>query len=157
MLFTEKRGFALQRLHVRLLCSSVLCAAFFLSGCSVTSSAADAATAAAEELDPNSLQAINDRQREREALPGRAHYEASCAFCHEGEIKRAPHRQMLLLMTPESILSALTTGLMSTQAAGLTDIQKQEVAEYLGGRPLGEAAASYSRCDAASRQTTNAI
>ena len=148
----------MQHLHARLFCFSVLAAALFLSGCSATStgdsgqagastSAASGATNAADELDPNSLQAINERAREREALPGRAHYEASCAFCHEGEIQRAPHREMLILMTPESVLQAMTTGLMATQAAGLTDIQKREVAEYIGGRPLGEVAASYASCD----------
>ena len=104
--------------------------------------------ATAEELDPNSLQAINDRQRAREALPGRGHYDRACASCHEGAVKRAPHRQMLLLMTPEAVLQALTTGLMSAQASSLSDQQKREVAEYIGGRPLGESSSSYVSCSA---------
>ena len=136
--------------HARLFFSGLFCAALMLSACSVTNpeeALQASADTASQALDPNSLQAISDRQRAREALPGRAHYEANCAVCHDGEVQRAPHREMLLLMTPESVLNAMTTGLMSGQAAGLTDMEKREVAEYIGGRPLGETAASYESCE----------
>jgi len=137
--------------YARLFCASLGCLLLLSAGCSATSSeqaAQTVADAATEALDPNSLQAINDRQRAREALPGRAHYDKACALCHEGAVKRAPHRQMLLLMTPESILQAMTTGLMSGQSAALADSEKREVAEYLGGRPLGETTPTYTSCDA---------
>ena len=105
-----------------------------------------------EALDPNSLQAINDRQRAREQLPGREHYETACASCHDGALKNAPHRQMLGLMTPEIILQTITSGIMKAQASGLSDTQKREVAEYLGGRPLGEASRAYVSCSAPGKQ-----
>ena len=40
-------------------------------------------------------------------------------------------------LTPEAVLSALTTGPMRVQAADLTDAQKRLIAEFLGGRRLG--------------------
>ncbi len=43
-------------------------------------------------------------------------------------------------MPPERIYAALTTGVMKTEAANLTDEQKRRLAEYMGGRPLGSAA-----------------
>src|SRR5580698_10132642 len=43
-------------------------------------------------------------------------------------------------MPPERIYAAITTGIMQTQAANLTDEQKRRLAEFMGGRPLGSAA-----------------
>jgi polyvinyl alcohol dehydrogenase (cytochrome) len=40
-------------------------------------------------------------------------------------------------MTPERILAALTTGSMQEQGAGLSDIQKRRLAEFMSGRPIG--------------------
>ncbi len=100
------------------------------------------------ETDPNSLQAMRAAEQARQSLPGKAHYDSACAACHEGAIERAPHRQMLVLMTPETILQALTTGLMQSQSSALTEQQKQEVAEYLGGRAMRDADDDYQRCDA---------
>lgn len=104
--------------------------------------------ASAGEVDPNSIQAIVDAQQALERLPGKAHYEQACASCHEGAIERAPHRQMLALMTPETVLAALTTGVMQSQAAALSETQRKEVAEYIGGRPLSSSdTSSYTMCD----------
>ena len=94
------------------------------------------------------MQTIADARRARESMPGKAHYQAVCANCHEGGVEKAPHREMIGLMTPEAILDTLTDGLMQAQAAGLTDPQRIEVAEYLGGRKLGESVtAVIPRCD----------
>jgi polyvinyl alcohol dehydrogenase (cytochrome) len=54
-------------------------------------------------------------------------------------------------MTPEAIYAAVTTGVMAPAAKTLTDRQKRDLAEYLGGRPLdlsksGSAAAMKNRC-----------
>ena len=70
-------------------------------------------------------------------MPGRKHYEAVCAACHEGAVKKAPHRDMIGLMNPEAILRSLTTGIMVEEASALTDAQKVEVAEYLAGAEMG--------------------
>ena len=72
-----------------------------------------------------------------ETLPGAPVYHAVCAACHEGQVPKAPHKMFLQMMPPENILAALTTGLMKSQGAALTAKQRREVAEYLGGAPLG--------------------
>jgi len=85
-----------------------------------------------------------------DAPPGAAHYQAACAVCHEGGVQRAPHRGMLNLMTPESILTSLETGIMREQAAGLTAAARVEVSEFLSGKRLGERdAAAIPRCETA--------
>src|SRR5579871_3496124 len=72
-----------------------------------------------------------------ETLPGAPVYHTVCAACHEGQVPKAPHKMFLQMMPPENILAALTTGPMKEQASGLSAKQRQEVAEYLGGAPLG--------------------
>src|SRR5947209_5332168 len=72
-----------------------------------------------------------------ETLPGAPVYRSVCAGCHEGQVPKAPHKMFLQMMPPENILAALTTGIMKAQGSALTPKQRQEVAEYLGGAPLG--------------------
>lgn len=97
----------------------------------------------------NSMQAIKEARLAREELPGKTHYQRACATCHEGQVKKAPHREMLGLMTPEAILGTLTGGLMQMQGAALSEDQQKQVAEYLGGRALGNAqSADLPKCDA---------
>ncbi|MBS0579451.1 MAG: PQQ-binding-like beta-propeller repeat protein [Proteobacteria bacterium] len=72
-----------------------------------------------------------------ETLPGAPVYHTVCAACHEGQVAKAPHKMFLQMMPPENILAALTTGLMKEQASGLSAKQRQDVAEYLGGAPIG--------------------
>ncbi len=85
------------------------------------------------------MQAIVAEREEREQLPGKALYAAYCASCHDGAVAKAPHRDMLALMTPTAVRKALTTGLMSAQAASLSDAQRAALAEYVTGRSLAEA------------------
>ena len=44
-------------------------------------------------------------------------------------------------MTPERIYESLTTGSMAEVSVDLSDIQKQRLAEFMGGRPMGSAGA----------------
>lgn len=114
-----------------------------LAGCNQTLQQPNEAAA------DNSMQAIKDARLAREVLPGKVHYQQACANCHEGQVKKAPHREMLSLMTPEAILGTLTSGLMQMQGAVLSKQQQVEVAEYLGGRALGDAqSADLPKCDA---------
>jgi polyvinyl alcohol dehydrogenase (cytochrome) len=70
-----------------------------------------------------------------------------CAGCHEGGVARAPNRSLLELLTPEAINAALTTGPMQQQAQGLDAPQRQAIAEYLAGRPMGASASvAVRRC-----------
>jgi len=116
-----------------------------LAGCGDSQPTASEATVP-PAIDPNSIEAINLAQQAREAMPGRKVYDAACASCHEGAMPRAPHRQMLILMTPEAVMQALTEGLMSTQGAALSDSEKTQVAEYIGGRALGSNSSIAPRC-----------
>lgn len=68
-------------------------------------------------------------------------FERECTKCHgNAAIERAPSPAAIRQMPPERIYAALTTGVMQTQAANLSDEQKRRLAEYMGGRPLGSAA-----------------
>jgi polyvinyl alcohol dehydrogenase (cytochrome) len=79
-----------------------------------------------------------------------------CSACHkpEGETgldARAPHQETLRQFPPERIYAALTTGKMQAQGSGLSDKERQQVAEWLSGRGLGgikgDAASMKNRCD----------
>ena len=68
-------------------------------------------------------------------------FERECTKCHgNAAVDRAPSPAAIRQMPPERIYAAITTGVMQTQAANLTDEQKRRLAEYMGGRPLGSAA-----------------
>ena len=84
---------------------------------------------------------------------GFAIFQERCMICHgnpDASVK-APEPATLRQMTPEAILSALTTGVMKLQGQSLADEEKRQVAESLAGRPLGtatdgEAAKMPNRC-----------
>jgi len=60
-----------------------------------------------------------------------------CATCHGNpQVERAPSPVSLKQMVPEHIYEVITTGAMQSMAASLTDQQKRDIAEYLGGRKL---------------------
>lgn len=125
----------------RRIMAGMLC--IVLGGCSsVDSTDSSTATAAVDTVEhDNSMQAVKEARLAREALPGKVHYQRACASCHEGQVKKAPHREMLGLMTPEAVLGTMTQGLMQVQSAALSAQERKEVAEYIGGRSLGEAMA----------------
>lgn len=77
---------------------------------------------------------------DRETLPGAAPYHAICAQCHDHAVYKAPAKSFLQLMSPTAIYAALTTGVMQTQAAALTNEQKHQVADYLADADLAKAA-----------------
>lgn len=81
-------------------------------------------------------------------------YTNNCASCHEQGLDRAPHRAMLLLMSPDSIYRALTHGVMQSQSAGLSDEDKIAVAEFLGGGEIGDMTTSPepTQCEGESNQ-----
>lgn len=86
--------------------------------------------------------------------PGEQIFGQACAMCHAGAhpANRAPNEKTLEQMTPEAIYSAVTTGAMAPPAKSLTDRQKRDLAEYLGGRPLdlsnsGSAAKMPNHCN----------
>ena len=84
--------------------------------------------------------------------PGAAVYERTCAVCHANPAgSRVPDLTALMALTPEAIYKQLTAGVMVVPARKLTDQEKRDVAEYLGGRPLdlnrsGSAQTMPNRC-----------
>jgi polyvinyl alcohol dehydrogenase (cytochrome) len=62
---------------------------------------------------------------------GAAIYERACATCHDGGAIQAPRRDSLAALSRERILAAMTTGIMSTQASGLSPEEKETLATYL--------------------------
>jgi polyvinyl alcohol dehydrogenase (cytochrome) len=71
---------------------------------------------------------------------GFATFQTRCSSCHgDPLVDRAPSREAIREMTTERIYASLTTGSMQTQAEGLSDIQKQRLAEFMSSRPLGSA------------------
>jgi len=63
--------------------------------------------------------------------PGAELFQTQCASCHLRGVSHAPHKNMLELLSPESIIATLTSGSMKEQGAGLDATQKSELAEYL--------------------------
>ena len=70
----------------------------------------------------------------------------NCAACHrnvmsgieaKGRDDTGPNTETLAQMTPEAIYAALTTGSMVQQAGKLSNDEKRLIAEFFGGRPLG--------------------
>jgi polyvinyl alcohol dehydrogenase (cytochrome) len=62
---------------------------------------------------------------------GEAVFNARCKSCHEPAIDRAPNRAALSAYPPAQIVQALTSGVMTPMAQGLSDADKQAVAAYL--------------------------
>jgi len=68
---------------------------------------------------------------DRDSLPGAKLYAKNCASCHDGSVAKAQHFQWLEMMSPASIVSALSGGVMAEQGAMLSEDEKLRVAEYI--------------------------
>lgn len=64
-----------------------------------------------------------------------------CAGCHDTGKDGATDRHALSRHTPEEVLASMTTGSMARYAQDLSEFDKRVVAVYVGGRPIGAAAA----------------
>jgi len=73
--------------------------------------------------------------------PGRPLWEQHCAMCHQGGVAKAPSPAFLGMLAPDAIVTALTDGVMRSQAEGLGPQDKVAIAEYLTRVPY----ASYKR------------
>jgi polyvinyl alcohol dehydrogenase (cytochrome) len=79
-------------------------------------------------------------------------YKARCASCHDTGVPRAPNRDALRRLAPQTIAAALATGSMRTQGQELTLDQIQALSRALGAAPAGATAAASNACaDASSR------
>jgi len=90
-----------------------------------------------EQRAADSYQDITDNIDADTAAKGQAVYDKLCASCHEQGLNRAPQRFILKQMAPESILRAMTEGVMTGQTQHLSHEDKVAVAEFLPSRKLG--------------------
>ena len=81
---------------------------------------------------------------------GASVFQTACASCHAQPApdSRAPNREVLGQLAPETILTALTTGNMFRQGSALTDAERRAVSAFVAGRPVGTAAppSTVGRC-----------
>lgn len=75
-----------------------------------------------------------------ESSPGAAIFKQRCAHCHQGQVPKAPSKTFLQMMPADAIAAALISGIMQGQSAGLTQAQKRDVAHYLSGETVEQAA-----------------
>ena len=75
---------------------------------------------------------------DRDALPGKPLYIEHCAGCHEAQVYKAPHTTWLELMSPQVLYRSITEGIMQSQAAHLSDEDKQHIVEYITQMRLGD-------------------
>jgi polyvinyl alcohol dehydrogenase (cytochrome) len=95
-----------------------------------------------------------------QAPDGAAVFQKACASCHlqPAADSRAPTREALGQLAPETILTAMTTGNMFRQGSELSDAERRAVSAFLAGRPVGTAApvSNVGRCTASPRAITAA-
>jgi polyvinyl alcohol dehydrogenase (cytochrome) len=72
---------------------------------------------------------------------GRQLYETRCASCHDAGGERTPRKDALIAMGPDTIVNALSRGVMRANATGMSDDDIEAVAIYITGHsPLPKVA-----------------
>ena len=69
-------------------------------------------------------------------LDGEKLYAEHCARCHEGQVKRAPHRDIMARLPAEMVLHSLELGKMKFQGMTRTTAERRAMSEWLTGKPL---------------------
>lgn len=115
----------------------VLAASLALAGCGPKS--ADADKVGGERItSTDELQSRDGPTIDVDKHPGKGLFLANCAGCHNGGVPKAPQQVWLEMMAPDAILAAMNGGIMTKQAAKLSPIQRQQIAEYLTRTPLAD-------------------
>ena len=70
------------------------------------------------------------------APDGEKLYAEHCARCHEGQVKRAPHRDIMSRLPAEMVLHSLELGKMKFQGMTHTTAERRAMSEWLTGKPL---------------------
>jgi polyvinyl alcohol dehydrogenase (cytochrome) len=86
---------------------------------------------------------------------GDALYKARCATCHDNPQAqlRMPKRAEVAARTAENVYTAMATGAMVTQAAGLSEDEQRAIAIYITGKTFATAAeAMAGQCTAAPKK-----
>ncbi|MGA1371327.1 MAG: PQQ-binding-like beta-propeller repeat protein [Pseudomonadales bacterium] len=114
----QRRTMSFMR-HGRILTTSWIVAALILSG--FARAAESAATASPTPDDA-----------------GAELFARACGNCHLGQVAKAPHLTMLQIMTADSILAAMESGVMRQQSASLQSNERRAIASYLSGAAPGD-------------------
>ena len=121
----------------------VLALAVFV-GCQPKEETISAKTDTSAEAEPATLGSMDEQYAwvgdlgDRDALPGKPLYTEHCAGCHEAQVYKAPHTTWLELMSPQVLYRSITEGIMQSQAAHLSDGDKQHIVEYITQMRLGD-------------------
>ena len=70
------------------------------------------------------------------AADGEALYQAHCARCHEGQVKRAPHRSVMQRLPAVMVLHSLEIGKMQFQGMTRTNQERRALAEWITDKQL---------------------
>ena len=140
----------------RLGAGAVVLALAVLVGCQTEEETTSAAADASAEAEPDTLGSMDEQYAwvgdlgDRDALPGKPLYIEHCAGCHEAQVYKAPHTTWLELMSPQVLYRSITEGIMQSQAAHLSDGDKQHIVEYITQMRLGDpdAGPEVAWCDA---------
>ena len=140
----------------RLGAGAVVLALAVLVGCQTEEETTSAAADASAEAEPATLGSMDEQYAwvgdlgDRDALPGKPLYIEHCAGCHEAQVYKAPHTTWLELMSPQVLYRSITEGIMQSQAAHLSDGDKQHIVEYITQMRLGDpdAGPEVAWCDA---------
>jgi polyvinyl alcohol dehydrogenase (cytochrome) len=73
---------------------------------------------------------------EADPHPGRAIYQRQCAACHEGGDPRAPALSTIQAMNAADLRHVLTEGSMATQAANLSNEERNTLVQYLAAAEI---------------------
>ncbi|MEY3905831.1 MAG: hypothetical protein RIR59_654, partial [Pseudomonadota bacterium] len=114
----------------------VLAASLAISGCGPQKSADQAGGERITSTDE--LQSRNGPTIDIDKHPGKALFLENCAGCHNGGVPKAPQQVWLEMMAPDALLAAMNGGIMTQQAAKLSGLQRQQIAEYLTRTPLAD-------------------
>ena len=67
---------------------------------------------------------------------GEALYQAHCARCHEGQVKHAPHRDVISRLPALMVLNSLERGRMKFQGMTRTNQERRAISEWMTGKQL---------------------
>ena len=128
----------------RLGAGAVIFTIALLIGCQAKEEDTSTAADASAEAEPATLGSMDEQYAwvgdlgDRDALPGKPLYIEHCAGCHEAQVYKAPHTTWLELMSPQVLYRSITEGIMQSQAAHLSDEDKQHIVEYITQMRLGD-------------------
>ncbi|HET9569319.1 MAG TPA: PQQ-binding-like beta-propeller repeat protein [Vicinamibacterales bacterium] len=81
-----------------------------------------------------------------QGVDGEGLYAERCAKCHEAGVPRAANRAALRQLSPDAIRGALTTGVMRSQGAELTQAQIEALARTAGNATATATSATNNTC-----------